>query len=74
MNNKDIDKALRKLGATDAVQKDVQDPSARWVFQIGKFPVLIQTQESVNRMRIVAFIMPIDDARCPLPAARRSSR
>ena len=38
------------------IDRQDRPPTATWIFQAGRFPVLIQTQENANRMRIVAFI------------------
>lgn len=56
MTNGDIDNffASSRLGVS--VEKTVAPPSELWQFKVGPFPVLVQTQDEVNRMRIVAFI------------------
>lgn len=56
MNNRDIDKFFDDCGLTNSIEKHVRPPNEMWTFAAGQFPMLIQTQESANRMRIVAFI------------------
>lgn len=56
MNNEQIDETLRELGMGDSVTKTGSRESVRWVFSIEGVPAFIQTQSSVNRMRIVAEI------------------
>ncbi len=61
MNNHDIDQFFESIGMAQLVQKLEQPPSAQWLFQAVGFPMFIQTQESANRMRIVAFINEINE-------------
>lgn len=56
MDNKNINEFFEKNGLLSSVQNDVSPPSSRWIFQAAGFPILIQTQEDVDRLRIVAFI------------------
>jgi len=56
MRNIDIDAFFEECELLDVVQKRLHPPNELWLLEIGGVPVLIQCQESVNRMRIVAFI------------------
>lgn len=56
MTNDDIDLFFNKVGLADHVVKQAHEPSCVWTFQAGPHPVLIQTQASANRMRIVSYI------------------
>ena len=56
MTNADIDNFFNKLDLGSEVDKVVRPPNEMWQFHSGQFPVLIQTQEAANRMRIVVFI------------------
>ncbi len=56
MNNNEIDACFRYCGVAERVQKEVHEPNAVWTTVISGFPVLIRTQESANRMRIMAAI------------------
>lgn len=56
MNNAAIDAFFKESGLSESIETYVRPPNAMWMFQAGRFPCLIQTQESANRMRIVAFI------------------
>ena len=60
MDNHDIDAFFHESGLAARVDRQIQPPSAMWVLQAGNFPVLIQTQEDVDRIRIVAFITDAD--------------
>ncbi len=62
MNNQDIDNIFKKLGIAHSVSKIETYPNIRWLLQASGIPILVQTQESVNRMRIVAFIKKISEA------------
>lgn len=61
MNNRAIDEFFEKNGLWDSVQKHVRPPNEMWGLQVGRFPVLIQTQENADRMRIVAFLGDADE-------------
>ena len=56
MTNHDIDAFFLERGLIGHVERQAEPPSAMWIFQAGSFPIMIQTQEDANRMRIVAFI------------------
>jgi len=56
MTNQDIDLFFHKVGLDAHVEKQPANPSSLWSLHVGPFPVMIQTQETANRMRIVAFI------------------
>jgi hypothetical protein len=56
VDNQDIDRFFTDSGLMDRIDRQDRPPTATWIFQAGRFPVLIQTQENANRMRIVAFI------------------
>lgn len=56
MTNQDIDLFFEKVGLSGHVEKQVREPSWVWMLNVGAFPVMIQTQASANRMRIVAYI------------------
>ncbi len=56
MTNDEIDDALRKFAPGVAFEKQGREGSFRWEFSIGDTPAYVQTQGSVNRMRIVAEI------------------
>lgn len=56
MDNQDIDRFFADSGLTERIERIDRPPTAMWIFQAGRFPVLIQSQENANRMRIVAFI------------------
>lgn len=60
MDNHDIDAFFHETGLAARVDRQIQPPSAMWVLQAGNFPVLIQTQEDADRIRIVAFIADAD--------------
>lgn len=61
MNNKEIDRLFENLDVSDSIQRINLYPSVKWVFQAAGYPILVQTQETVNRMRIVAFIKDSSD-------------
>jgi hypothetical protein len=61
VNNNDIDAFFRDCGVAERVQKEIHDPNAVWTTVISGFPVLIRTQESANRMRIMAAIAEAAD-------------
>lgn len=61
MTNQDIDLFFEKVGLSAHVEKQSQEPSCVWTLNVGAFPVLIQTQASANRMRIVAYIAEQSD-------------
>ncbi|QDT96840.1 hypothetical protein [Gimesia aquarii] len=56
MNNNDINVWFDDHGLSSEVQSQFIPPSGHWQLNVGEFPVRIQTQESANRMRIVAYI------------------
>ena len=56
MTNRDIDRFFADHILPERVQKQVRPPNEMWLLRVGRFPVLIQTQENADRMRIVAFI------------------
>ena len=56
MNNRDIDSFFRDTKLLDLVEKIERYPNIIWGFSAGRYQMMIQTQENVNRMRIVAFI------------------
>lgn len=56
MHNRDIDEFFDDAGLTHLVQRTEHPPNVIWQFQGFGFPIFIQTQESADRMRIVAFI------------------
>lgn len=56
MTNQDIDLFFEKVGLSAHVEKQLQEPSCVWTLNVGAIPVLIQTQASANRMRIVGYI------------------
>lgn len=56
MNNRDIDEFFDDAGLTHLVERSEHPPNVIWQFQGHGFPMFIQTQESADRMRIVAFI------------------
>ena len=56
MNNADVDRYFAEAGLTDAIHRETHDPTDVWLFMAGDVQVMIQTQESANRIRIVAFI------------------
>lgn len=60
MNNNDINDWFEENGLTSEVQCEFVPPSGHWQLHVGPFPVRIQTQESANRMRIVAYISGAD--------------
>lgn len=60
MNNHDIDSWFESNGLANRVQREIIPPCGHWHFHVGPFPVRIQTQESANRMRIVAYIAEAD--------------
>ncbi|GIW78678.1 MAG: hypothetical protein KatS3mg105_0485 [Gemmatales bacterium] len=56
MNNRDIDRFFEEQGLQGTIEKIVRPPNEMWHFRAAGLPILIQTQENANRMRIVAFI------------------
>ena len=56
MQNRDIDEFFAEADLVGSVLRSDQPPVALWEFRGLGFPMLIQTQESVDRMRIVVFI------------------
>lgn len=56
MQNRDIDEFFAEADLTDCVARQDQPPVAFWEFRGLGFPMIIQTQEAADRMRIVAFI------------------
>ncbi len=56
MTNQDIDLFFDKVGLRSHVEKQVQEPTWVWMFHVGAFPIMIQTQATANRMRIVGYI------------------
>ncbi len=60
MDNQDIDRFFEESDLADSVEKQMRPPNAIWTFKAGSFPMFIQTQESANRMRIVAFVAEAD--------------
>lgn len=56
MDNQDIDRFFEESDLEEVVQRHERQPNVMWTFYADSFPVLIQTQENVNRMRIVVFI------------------
>ena len=61
MNNADIDRYFAEAGLTDAIHRETHQPTDVWLFLASDTQVMIQTQESANRMRIVAFIAEAGD-------------
>jgi hypothetical protein len=60
MNNNKIDLLFETLLISDVVQKLESYPNVQWLFQASGFPIVVRTQEKMNRIKIVAFI---EDAR-----------
>lgn len=60
MNNNDINEWFNENGLASEVQSEFVPPAGHWQLNVGSFPVRIQTQESANRMRIVAYISGAD--------------
>lgn len=56
MQNRDIDEFFDDAELTDLVERKEHPPNVIWQFRGMGFPMFIQTQESADRMRIVAFI------------------
>lgn len=56
MRNQDIEIFFKEWELEDRVEHQSFPPTDMWVLEISGFPVFIQTQESANRMRIVALI------------------
>ena len=56
MNNKSIEDFFNDSSLSDSVEKIERYPNVIWFFSCGLHQMMIQTQENVNRMRIVAFI------------------
>lgn len=56
MNNLEIDQYFAEAGLSDAVHRESHPPTEVWLFMAGDHQVMIQTQESANRIRIVVFI------------------
>ncbi len=78
MNNNDITNWFADNGLSSEVQSEFAPPSGHWHLNVGSFPVRIQTQESANRMRIVAYIaeaekMDIEDFACMMEANSHSA-
>ena len=77
MDNNDIDQFFEEGGLTTSVQRVERPPNVIWGFVVGNHQMMIQTQESANRMRIVAFIAEQDtldrDELCKLMEANYHS-
>lgn len=56
MNNCAIDDFFDDNDLSDKVQKQIRPPNEIWFLKAAETPVIIQTQEDANRMRIVAFV------------------
>ena len=56
MQNRDIDEFFDDAQLTGLVERSEHLPNVIWQFQGLGYPMFIQTQESADRMRIVAFI------------------
>jgi hypothetical protein len=56
MTNRDIDQFFRDSNLDEHVERNERPPNVMWFMQAGNTPILIQTQEDANRMRIVGFI------------------
>ncbi len=63
MNNHEIEAFFEVQGLSEVVETTVRPPVQAWTLRGsgGRFPVLIQTQESADRMRIVAIIGDLSD-------------
>lgn len=56
VDNQDIQRFFEIADLLDSVERFERGPNVLWQFQGQGFPMFIQTQENVNRMRIVAYI------------------
>jgi len=56
MENRDIDAFFDRSSLSSHVKRVESPPNIMWQFSAPGFPVLIQTQATVARMRIVAFV------------------
>lgn len=56
MENHDIDTFFSATHLGDQVKRVVSEPNVMWQFSARGFPMFIQTQDTVDRMRIVAFV------------------
>lgn len=56
MRIEDIDAFFAEHGLAGRVERQDKPPTVAWTLRAAGFPVLIQTQENANRLRIVAFI------------------
>ena len=56
MDNRDIDAFFERTQLADQVKRVDLEPNIMWQFSALGFPMFIQTQETVDRMRIVAFV------------------
>ena len=61
MTNDDINQVIETCGLSDHVERHEDPPVFMWTLRVQGVPVLIQTQESANRMRIVAFVAQAED-------------
>ena len=56
MQNNDIDEFFNDADLSDLVERSEHLPNVIWQFHGQGFPMFIQTQESADRLRIVAFV------------------
>jgi hypothetical protein len=61
MENRDIDAFFARTHLTGQTKRVVHEPNVMWQFSARGFPMFIQTQDTVDRMRIVAFVAEAKD-------------
>ena len=61
MENRDIDAFFQRTSLTEQVRRIEHPPNIMWQFSARGFPMFIQTQDTVDRMRIVAYVAEAKD-------------